>query len=59
MKPYNFISHSIADMRSLEELRLSNNDLSSDITMSDKLSTLTSLKGLCLTLCKVTKIPEW
>ena len=46
-------------MTSLEELRLYDNDLSGDTRLSEKLSTLTSLKELDLSECNLTEIPEW
>ena len=45
-------------MRSLKQLDLSENDLSEDKRLSDKLSALTNLEILNLSLCMLEEIPD-
>ena len=45
-------------MRSLKQLDLSENDLSGDKRLSDKLSALTNLDILKLSSCKLKEIPD-
>ena len=45
-------------MRSLKQLDLSENDLSEDKRLSEKLSKLTNLEILKLSSCKLKEIPD-
>ena len=49
---------SIPMMTSLKQLDLSDNDLSRDERLSDKLSALTNLETLELSYCGLKKIPD-
>ena len=53
-----FIFRSVSNMTSLKQLDLSDNDLSRDERLSDKLSALTNLEILYLSCCSLKKIPD-
>ena len=53
-----FIFCSLAEMTSLKQLDLSDNDLSEDERLSDKLSALTTLEILELSHCSLKEIPD-
>lgn len=55
--PIYTFSLSISRMTSLEELELPDNNLSSDVYHTEKLSDLTLLKKLDLSNCKLNQIP--
>ena len=48
----------ISKMTSLKQLDLSGNDLSGDVTLFDKLSTLANLEILSLSHCSLEEIPD-